>query len=101
MPMVSGWRRELAPLALTKFSSKTRSAWPALSLSKAQGSRPVTASDESAASSARQLANDILVKVDTNKAYADVLLHHALNKTALGPSDRGLMTELVYGTLRW
>jgi 16S rRNA (cytosine967-C5)-methyltransferase len=61
----------------------------------------VTASDESAGRSARRLANDILVKVDIDKAYADLLLDHALNKTALGPSDRGLLTELVYGTLRW
>jgi 16S rRNA (cytosine967-C5)-methyltransferase len=61
----------------------------------------VTASDESAGASARQLANDILVKVDINKAYADVLLDHALHRTSLNASDRGLLTELVYGTLRW
>ena len=61
----------------------------------------MTASDESTRQSARRLASEILVKVDTRKAYADVLLDQTLRGTDLGPADRALLTELVYGTLRW
>jgi 16S rRNA (cytosine967-C5)-methyltransferase len=61
----------------------------------------VTASDETARRSARRLASEILVKVDTRKAYADVLLDQTLRGADLDPADRALLTELVYGTLRW
>ena len=49
----------------------------------------------------RQLATEILVKVDTSKAYAGILVDHNLKSTALSERDRALLTELVYGTLRW
>ena len=49
----------------------------------------------------RQLASDILAKVDTRKAYADILLDQALKATTLNERDRALLTELTYGTLRW
>jgi 16S rRNA (cytosine967-C5)-methyltransferase len=49
----------------------------------------------------RGLVTEILRKVDTRKAYADVLLDHALKSTELSPRDRALATELLYGTLRW
>ena len=49
----------------------------------------------------RQLASEILFKVDTRKAYADVLLDHSLKDAALSDRDRALLTELAYGTLRW
>lgn len=49
----------------------------------------------------RELAAEILHKVETRKAYADLLLHRALEQSALSPRDRALLTELVYGTLRW
>lgn len=61
----------------------------------------MTASNESASPSARRLANEILVKVDSQKAYADILLDHTLKGAALEAADRALLTELVYGTLRW
>ena len=51
--------------------------------------------------SVRQLATEILLKVDTGKAYADILLDQSLKSTGLFDRDRGLLTELVYGTLRW
>lgn len=51
--------------------------------------------------SVRQLASEILFKVDTRQAYADLLLDQALNSTTLDPRDRALLTELTYGTLRW
>jgi 16S rRNA (cytosine967-C5)-methyltransferase len=49
----------------------------------------------------RQLASEILLKVDTRKAYADILLDHNLKDSARSARDRALLTELVYGTLRW
>jgi 16S rRNA (cytosine967-C5)-methyltransferase len=44
---------------------------------------------------------DILVKVETRKAYADVLLDQTLKAKSLSSPDRALLTELTYGTLRW
>ncbi len=49
----------------------------------------------------RQLATEILVKVESRKAYADILLDHALRSSDLSRRDGALLTELVYGTLRW
>jgi len=49
----------------------------------------------------RQLASEILFKVDTQKAYADILLDGTLRATHLSERDRALLTELTYGTLRW
>lgn len=49
----------------------------------------------------RQLASQILLKVDIRNAYADLLLDHALANSPLAERDRALLTELVYGTLRW
>ena len=49
----------------------------------------------------RQLASDILAKVDARKAYADILLDQALKAAMLNERDRALLTELTYGTLRW
>ncbi len=49
----------------------------------------------------RQLASEILLKVDIRRAYADLLLDHALANSPLADRDRSLLTELVYGTLRW
>ncbi len=49
----------------------------------------------------RELAVEILLKVETRKGYADILLDHLLQRTALPARDRALLTQLVYGTLRW
>jgi 16S rRNA (cytosine967-C5)-methyltransferase len=49
--------------------------------------------------SARGLALAILLRVETDGAYADRLLE--TRPAALDPRDRALATELVYGTLRW
>jgi 16S rRNA (cytosine967-C5)-methyltransferase len=61
----------------------------------------VIASNEKRSKGVRQLASEILFKVDTRKAYADVLLDHSLKTAALSHRDRALLTELAYGTLRW
>jgi 16S rRNA (cytosine967-C5)-methyltransferase len=49
----------------------------------------------------RQMAADILVKVETRKAYADALLDDKLNSAVHDNRDRALLTEIIYGTLRW
>ena len=49
----------------------------------------------------RELAVEILLKVETRKAYADILLDHSLKTAILSARDRALLTQLVYGTLRW
>lgn len=52
--------------------------------------------------STRQTALEILERVETRGAYADILLDRTLEKdTSLTPLDRAFITELVYGTLRW
>ena len=53
------------------------------------------------AKNVRQLAAEILHKVDSQKAYADLLLDHHLRNAGLIEADRALLTELTYGTLRW
>ena len=52
-------------------------------------------------SQARYEALRILVRVEEDRAFADIALEHALELARLEPRDAGLCTELVYGTLRW
>jgi 16S rRNA (cytosine967-C5)-methyltransferase len=61
----------------------------------------VIALAEKAALSVRARAAEILAKVDTQKAYADILLDRALKNRPMDERDRALLTEIVYGTLRW
>jgi len=52
-------------------------------------------------SQARYEALRILVRVEEDRAFADIVLEHALEQARLDARDAGLCTELVYGTLRW
>lgn len=65
--------------------------------------RQAGAGDKSASPAAglapRRAARDILVAVETRRAFADVLLGHSL--APLAPADRRLATRLVLGTLAW
>ncbi len=61
----------------------------------------MTASELENKSGARSAAAEILFKVDSRKAYADILLDNALENQSLSRKNRSLLTELVYGTLRW
>ena len=49
---------------------------------------------------ARQLAQEILVRVSRDGAFAERVLHSRLERTPLAERDRAFATELVYGTLR-
>jgi len=50
---------------------------------------------------ARGLAHEVLVRVATTDAFADVLLVERLRAARLGAADAALATRLVYGTLAW
>ena len=50
---------------------------------------------------ARYEALQILVRVEQDRAFADIALEHALERSRLDPRDAALCTELVYGTIRW
>ena len=52
-------------------------------------------------SQARYEALRILVRVEEDRAFADIVLEHALEHARLEARDAALCTELVYGTLRW
>ena len=52
-------------------------------------------------SQARYEALHILVRVERDRAFADIALEHALDRARLDPRDAALCTEIVYGTLRW
>ena len=59
------------------------------------------ARSSAAPESSRALAVEILDAVERRKAYADILLDRTLRANALSAADRALLTEIVYGTLRW
>jgi 16S rRNA (cytosine967-C5)-methyltransferase len=50
---------------------------------------------------ARTLALEILIRVETTDAFADVLLGERLAGAALGADDAALATRLVYGAIAW
>jgi 16S rRNA (cytosine967-C5)-methyltransferase len=52
-------------------------------------------------SQARYEALHILMRVERDRAFADIALEHALERARLDPRDAALCTEIVYGTLRW
>lgn len=48
----------------------------------------------------REVALDVLHRVDADRAWSGVVLRRVLERAALSPRDEALATELVYGTLR-
>lgn len=48
----------------------------------------------------RRAAFEILLRIEKEKSFADILLDHELSKDLIKGADRGLLTELVYGVLR-
>ncbi|KAF0221299.1 MAG: hypothetical protein FD174_437 [Geobacteraceae bacterium] len=48
----------------------------------------------------RRAAFDILLRIEKERSYADILLDQTLSRGNLAGPDRGLLTELVYGVLR-
>src|SRR5262249_46173627 len=50
---------------------------------------------------ARTLAHEVLVRVETTAAFADVLVADRIAGAALAARDASLFSRLVYGTLAW
>jgi 16S rRNA (cytosine967-C5)-methyltransferase len=50
--------------------------------------------------SAREVALEILTRVEQDKAYSNLLLNQMLQKHPLERVDAGLVTEIVYGTIQ-
>ena len=50
---------------------------------------------------ARRTAYDVVVAVEVDNAYANLLLPRLLRERSLSPRDAAFTTELAYGTLRW
>lgn len=48
----------------------------------------------------RELALEALEKLEQNQAYSNLLLTSVIKTNTLSDQDRGLLTELVYGTLQ-
>lgn len=48
----------------------------------------------------RLSAFNILIRIDKERSYADILLDRELSHGSIAGQDRGLLTELVYGVLR-
>jgi 16S rRNA (cytosine967-C5)-methyltransferase len=53
------------------------------------------------AENARAIALEILRRVEATDAYANLLVDSRLRRSRLSVPDRALVTELVYGVLRW
>lgn len=51
--------------------------------------------------SAREIAVNTVIQVFENKAYSNIALNKNLNESNLSEKDRGLATELVYGTIKY
>lgn len=48
----------------------------------------------------RDAALSILMEINDNQAYSNLLLHRTIEKYNIEAKDRGLLTELTYGTLQ-
>lgn len=48
----------------------------------------------------RDAALSILMEINNNQAYSNLLLHRTIEKYNIEAKDRGLLTELTYGTLQ-
>jgi 16S rRNA (cytosine967-C5)-methyltransferase len=58
--------------------------------------KPVPAKD-----GARRVAVEVILAVDRDAAYANLLLPRLLRERALSGQDAAFATEIAYGTLRW
>ncbi|WP_102346987.1 16S rRNA (cytosine(967)-C(5))-methyltransferase RsmB [Bacillus sp. Marseille-P3661] len=48
----------------------------------------------------RDVALDILLQIEKNQAYSNLLLNQMIHKNNLNQKDIGLLTEIVYGTIQ-
>jgi 16S rRNA (cytosine967-C5)-methyltransferase len=50
--------------------------------------------------SVREVALDILLQIEKNQAYSNLLLNQSIKREKLNEKDVGLLTEIVYGTIQ-
>lgn len=50
---------------------------------------------------AREIAVNILIQILQKGAYSNIVLNNELNKSRLEDKDRALVTEIVYGTIKY
>ncbi len=67
---------------------------------RAPGGAPAPKPGGSAVPNARRTAVEALVRIDTDGAYANLVLPKLLERSGLADRDRAFATELVYGTTR-
>lgn len=48
----------------------------------------------------RELALDLILSVEKNQAYSNLLLNNVINNNKLSSVDSGLLTEITYGTIQ-
>ncbi|WNF35508.1 16S rRNA (cytosine(967)-C(5))-methyltransferase RsmB [Bacillaceae bacterium IKA-2] len=48
----------------------------------------------------REVALDILLQIEKNQAYSNLLLNQSIKREQLSDKDVGLLTEIVYGTIQ-
>lgn len=48
----------------------------------------------------REVSLDILLQIEKNQAYSNLLLNQSIKKEELNEKDIGLLTEIVYGTIQ-
>lgn len=65
-----------------------------------QGSKKASKGGVPTVPDARRVAIEALVRVDTEGAYANLVLPKMLGRSGLAERDRAFATQLVYGTLR-
>ncbi|PWW06214.1 16S rRNA (cytosine967-C5)-methyltransferase [Paenibacillus cellulosilyticus] len=88
-----------------KLNAKPRTAGGKGSGQK-PGSRPNGAAGNGGATAkrrpatAREVALDVLIKVEREQAFSNLVLNTALQHAELSRPDAGLATELVYGTIQ-
>lgn len=51
-------------------------------------------------SNVREVALEILISIEKNQSYSNLLLNKSIETHKLNPKDTGLLTELVYGTIQ-
>ncbi|MFC0558657.1 16S rRNA (cytosine(967)-C(5))-methyltransferase RsmB [Halalkalibacter alkalisediminis] len=48
----------------------------------------------------REVALEVLLQIEKNQAYSNLLLNQTVKRANLDPRDVGLLTEIVYGTIQ-
>ncbi|MCR8633627.1 16S rRNA (cytosine(967)-C(5))-methyltransferase RsmB [Paenibacillus radicis (ex Xue et al. 2023)] len=64
------------------------------------GGNPASSNGSKLKGGAREAALDVLLRIEQDRSYSNLLLHQILLKYNLGKPDVGLTTEIVYGTIQ-